>query len=249
MKQAYSATMTFKNVLMHHLAQPTLRGVNQDGQERWLAMLHTVRDRAVPVIADVEQIFTDPKLTDQGKTDKMLAVGPQVVSQFKNVGNVLHEAEQAKARLEGLLFDPLTAKPAGNEMVIGLREYEIRQAIGKPQAGAAFLDAVDKGHTETARAILDWPGGSHIPEEMLKRGREAFALKTNPDLWRKVQFVEALHEQLSALASSIARWLLELGAAPESVQAATRIPVTRPSAVTQLNEYLAQTNQAGATTE
>lgn len=249
MKQSYSATMTFKNVLMHHLSQPILRGLDQDGQERWKAILHTVRDRAVPVISEVEQIFTDSKLTDQGKTDKMLAVGPRVVSQFKNVGNVLNEAEQATARLEGLLFNPLTAKPAGNEMVIGLREYEIRQAIGKPQAGAAFLDAVDKGHTETARAILDWPGGPVLTEEIRRRGMTSFAQRTQPDLWRNVQFVDALHERLSAFALSIAGWLLELGASPDSVQAATRIPVTRPSAVTPLNESLAPASQVGVTTD
>jgi hypothetical protein len=249
MKQAYSATMTLKSVLTHHLTQPTLRGLDQDGEERWKAILHKVRDLAGPVIAEVEQIFNDPKLTDQGKEDKLLAVGPRVVGNFKNVGIVLNEAEQAKARLERLVFDPLTTKPAGNEMVVGLREYEIRQDIGKPQAGAAFLDAVDKGHIETARAILDWPGGPVLPKEIRRRGMAAFAQRTQPDIWRKVQFVEALHERLSALGSSIARWLLELGASPDSVQAATKIPVTRPSTVTQLNEYLAQTNQADATTE
>ena len=249
MKQAYSATMTFRSVLTHHLSQPTPRDLDQDGEERWLAILHKVRDLAGPVIAEVEQIVTDPKLTDQGKTDKILAVGPRVVNNFKNVGIVLHEAEQAKARLERLLFDPLTTKPAGNETVVYLREQEIRRAIGKPQAGAAFLDAVDTGQIEVARAILDWPGGPVLTEEIRRRGLAAFAQRTQPDIWRKVQVVEALHERLSALASSIARWLLELGASPESVRAATSIPVTRPSAVTQLDEYLAQTSQAGATTE
>ena len=243
MNQAYSATMTLKNVLMHYLTRPTLRGLDQDGEERWQAILQKIRDLAEPVIAEVEQIASDPKLTEQGKTEKLLAVGPRVVSQFKNLGIVLNEAEQAKARLEQLVFDPLTKKPDGSEVVTYLREREIRRSMSKPQAGAALLDAVDKGHTETARAILDWPGGSHIPEEMLKRGREAFALKTNPDLWRKVQFVDALLEQLSALASSSARWLLALGASPDSVQAATRIPVA------PLNESLAPTSQAGATTK
>ena len=243
MKQAYSATMTFKSVLTHYLTLPTPRDLDQDGKERWLAMLHAVRDLAGPIIAEVEQIVSDPKLTDQEKTDKLLAVGPRVGSQFKNVGIALNEAYQATARLERLLLDLLTAKPAGNELVTFLREQEIRQAIGKKRAGAAFFDALGKGDTETVRAILDWPGGPVFPEEIRRRGMALFSERTQPDIWPKVQFVDALRLRLTALASDVARWLFELGASPESVQAATRIPVT------PLNESLARTNQADATTE
>ena len=239
MKEAFAKTKTLQSVLTHHLTQPTLRGLDQDGLERWQAILQKLDELFKPVAKEIERIMTDPGRTDEGKSVKLLAVGPKVVDSFRNVGNVLHQADESKMRLEKLIFDPLTAKPKdANEVVTFLREDAIRRSIDKGQAGIAFLQAINQDDLETVRSLLDWPGGHGISDEILRRGREAFAQRTNQTAWENLQHVEVLREGLNALALQISSWLLLLGASPASVRQSTGVSVPQSFQVEQMTKYL-----------
>ena len=99
-----------------------------------------------------------------------------------------------------------------------MREQEIRNTTGKAQADAEFLKALESDDLETARALLDAPGGSMIADEIRRRGEEAYAKRTNPDGWDKMQYIEFLRENLSVLSQQVAQWLKHLGASVEAIQ-------------------------------
>ena len=222
MKVAYSSTKTMQQVIAHHLRQPLLRGFDQDGGERWQAIVDKLAQLIEPVAAEVEAIFTDPKLTDEGKQEKALTIGPRVVQNFQNLGTVLTEADRAKARLEAVLFSPLVEPPKGHEVVHEIRAAEIRRAIGKKDAAVNYLRAIDRDDLETVKALTTPPGPAWLTAEVQRRGREAYAQRTNPAGWEQLRYVEFLRDNLSALAEQVAQWLVTLGASPEAIQKATK---------------------------
>jgi hypothetical protein len=81
---------------------------------------------------------------------------------------------------------------------------------------------VDAGDTDTTRALLSAPGPAWVSADIRQRGEAAYAQRTNPDAWQKLQYVEFLRENLAALAAPVAQWLIHLGASAESVQKATK---------------------------
>lgn len=243
MKQVLSATHTLVNVLRHHREQP-VRMEGDDAKERWAVIVNKLNELVAPVAAEVEALFNNPRLTDAGKMEAALKIGPRVVGNFAIVGRVVHEADQAIGRLEQLIFGPLTDKPKGDATVTFLREAEIRQSIPKGQNGIAFLEAINAENLEVARAILDRPAGHGISDEILRRGREAFALKTAPEIWRNLEHVNVLREALNALASQVAQWLILLGASERTVRQSTGANVAQPFQVKLLSEYLEQTAAA-----
>lgn len=244
MKQALASTHTLVNVLRHHQEQP-VRLEDDDAQERLVATVNKIFELVSPVAAEVDSIANDSRLTDQGKVTKVLTVGPKVADNFRIVGRELHLTDEVIGRVEQVIFSPLTAKPKdANEVVVYLREDRIRQSIPKGQSGIAFLESVNKGQMETARAILDTPGGHGISDEIFRRGREAFASKTAPEAWQKLEHLNALREVLSALAQQIAQWLIHLGASRESVLKATGVSVPQSFQAIQMEQYLKHTTTA-----
>ncbi len=239
MKQAYSQTQSLKTFLRHFQEQPP-RGLNADGAERVQAIVQRVDERFQPVAADVEKLFNNPRLTDEGKLAEALKIGPSVVGQFQNIANARGQADQAKARLEQFVFGPLTDAPKGNELVQALRDQEIRSSIGKKEAMASFLRAVDTGDLETVRALLLAPGPAWLTDEIIRRGKESFALRTNPEAWERIQYVEVLRDTLRVLAEAIAKWLLALGASPSEVEKATGVSVPQTAQAMALDQYAKQ---------
>jgi hypothetical protein len=211
-------TATLQTLIRHHREQPIRPGFDDDGKAVWLAILQKLDELVQPVAVEVDAVMKNQQLSDQGKRDMLMGIGPRVVGNFVNMGTVLNQADHAKARLEKVLFSEITKKPSGNEVVTFLREDAIRRTTGKAGAGTAFLKALEADDTESARALLDWPGGSPITEDIKRRGEEAYAQRTNPDAWEKLQYIEFLRENLAALAASVAQWLIGLGASAESVQ-------------------------------
>lgn len=228
MKVAYSQTHAMMNTLRHYREQPQQRGFDEDGAEREIAFRENLEQKAKPVADDVEKIFTNPRLSDEGKQTEAMKVGPAVVSRFEFVGVVSNQADQAKTRFEKMLFGPLTEPPKGNEVVVENRAAELRRMIGQKDAGANFLAACDRGDTETTYAILTAPGPAWLTEEVKKRGRESFAQRTNPEGLEQLKYVECLRDNLSALSQQVALWLRSLGASPESIQQATHITLKKP---------------------
>ena len=215
-------TQTLQTLIRHHREQPIKPGFDDDGKAVWLAILQKLDELVRPVAVEVDAVEKNQQLSNQGRQDMLMKIGPRVVGNFVNMGIVLKQADTAKERLEKILFDPITSKPTGDAVVTFLREDAIRRATGKAGAEAKFLKALDTDDLESARALLDWPGGPTVSDAIVKRGRVAYAQRTNPDAWQKLQYVEFLRENLAALAAPVAQWLIHLGASAESVQKATK---------------------------
>jgi hypothetical protein len=222
-------TASLQTLIRHHREQPIRPGFDEDGKEIWLAILQKLDELVRPVAAEVDRITNDRTLSEEGKKTKLMAVGPRVVGNFVNMGIVLNQADQAKARLEKMLFGPLIEPSTkGNEILNEMRAQELRQMIGQKDASANFLAACDRGDTETTRAILLAPGPAWLTEEVQRRGRASYAQRTNPEGLEKLKFVQFLQENLSALSQQVALWLRSLGASPESIQQATHITLKNP---------------------
>jgi hypothetical protein len=229
MKVAYSQTATLVNLLRHHREQPPLKGFDEDGAERWQAILQKLDELVRPVATQVEKIFGNAYLTDEGKQEAAMKIGSSTVDSFKNVGIVLNQADTAKTRLETMLFGPLTEPPTkGHEILNEMRAQELRRMIGQKDASANFFAACDRGDTETTRALLNAPGPSWLTEEVQRRGRESYAGRVNPEGLEQLKYVEVLRDNLSTLSQQVALWLRSLGASPESIQQATGITLKKP---------------------
>ncbi|MBI5315848.1 MAG: hypothetical protein HZB34_07745 [Nitrospirae bacterium] len=245
MKQALAATKTLVNTLRHHKEQP-LRSLSGDALERWLAIVANLLEKLTAMAKEIDSIDADPKLTDRGKQDKLLALGPKAVGNVQNLGNARTQAAEVVVRLEQLIFSLLTSKPAGDVVVTFLREDAIRRGTPKEQAAMVWLEAINRGDLETARALLDWPGSPVIPDDILRRGKESYALRVNPVAWEQLQYVNTLKDNLSSIAQQFASWLLLLGASPESVTQATGVAVPPSAKVMQMDEYLKKVSTATA---
>ena len=215
-------TETLRIFIQQHRTQPRLSKLDDDGVERWQAILEKTEHGVLAVATEVNAVMNDLTLTQQGQLQKRAKIGPRVVGNFSNLGVVLNQADQAKARLERVLFDPLTQPATGNEVVKFLKDQELRRTIGKGEAAAEFLKAVERGDVDTCRALLTAPGPSWVSDEILQRGKAAYAENVNHAGWEKLQYVEYLREHLSSLAGQVAQWLLHLGATPESIQAVVK---------------------------
>jgi len=120
-----------------------------------------------------------------------------------------------------LACGPLTARPIGLDPSESYnREREIRRETGRGAAGAEFLRAVEADDLETARALLLAPGLPWVTSDIRRRGEEAFARRTAPDVWTRLQAVEVLQDNVTVLANQVGQWLIHLGATPDAVQKA-----------------------------
>src|SRR5262249_14211925 len=141
------------------------RGLSDDGQERLQAILANFTGRFTPVRVKVEAVYTNPRLTDEGKLADLLKIGPAEVDNFAHLGVVQDQANEAIARLDAILYAALTEQPKGRDPVVGqLRDQEIRSSIGKKDAAANYLRAIDTDDLETVRALANAPGPSWLTE-------------------------------------------------------------------------------------
>lgn len=211
-------TQTLQTLIRHHRDQPHKPGFDDDGKERWRIAVDKLDEGVQPVAVEETTILSNKQWSDEGKRAKRTELATRVVRNFEWLGQMLQQADDAKRRLETILLAPLTEPPKGNEVVLFLQDQELRQTIGKREAHAAFLKAVELGDTTTTRALLSAPGPAWVSDDIRQRGEAAYAQRTNPDAWQKLQYVEFLRENLAALAAPVAQWLMGLGASAESVQ-------------------------------
>lgn len=233
-----SLTQNIESV-RRHLSEQLPRGLNDDGKERLRAILSDFTERFTPVRVKVETVYANPQLTDEGKLADIMKIGPAIVDNFKHQGVVQDQANEAIARIKAILYAALTEPPKGDPVVLFLSDQELRQTIGKRGADAAFLEAVNVGDTDTTRALLSASGPQWVSAEAQRRGRDAYAQRTNPDLVERLQQTEVLRDTLAMLASAVAKWLLVLGASPESIQAATGV-LLPTSKVLSMGQYAKQ---------
>lgn|SRR6185436_8904438 len=239
---ALAATGTLRNTLRQLLQQP-IRGLHGDALERWQAILTNLLDKLMQIAKEIDAIVADPRLTEKGKLDKLLAIGPRIAKDFQNLGVARDQADQAIARIRTLLFDAIM-KVTGDLVIAEMRAAEIRATIGKNDAGPQYLVALNRGDVETARALATAPGAAWVAEDFRKRGEENYATQTNPEAWQQLQQVEILRDNLSAIAQQVASWLLLLGASPESVTRATGIAVPASPQTITMQQYLERVAKA-----
>lgn len=206
--------------------QPVRPGFATEDLNQWLALNARVNKQVSELWeGDIQRVLKDRALSPEGKVQKLATLAERITPDFSFLGNVLQQADAARDRLTKLLYDPITAKPKGNEIVIFLREQEIRQALRSASASerqAKFLLALEADDLETSRALLDWPGGPMISADIRRRGEEAYARRVNAPAWEKLQAVEYMREHLASLATQTGQWLMSLGATPERVQKAVK---------------------------
>lgn len=215
-----SATASLQMRLQQEPGQPARPLLTSENLTAWLHLCGTVLEKVNTYAVKIQSIRNDKTRTLQGQQAQFTALAPQVV---KDVGELvaepLNDAKGAITRLNHLMFDPITAKPKGDAMVIFLREQELRQSIPKTEAGKAYLNALGSDDLETARALLNAPGAPWISDEIKRRGEEAYAQRTNPKALAQRQSLESFQDYLESLAEHVRTWFLALGASPESVEA------------------------------
>jgi len=202
------------------LSDPLPQGLDTDSVNTWNDALARHHALVKGVQAEEDRILKDRNASDEGKRIKLAALAQTSVEAFAWLGKMRQQADAAKDRLEKLSFGALTQKPTGNEVVTYHREKEVRDSVGNGDAGhlaGVFLKALETDNLETARAILDWPGGSPISADLLARGKADYAKRTNPGVWARLQSVEVLKDHLATLANATSQWLTSFGVDPKNV--------------------------------
>ena len=220
-----SLTLSFESRLTTELTQPTSRRLDTPGANVAVATLVTLKDVVATVRTQEARIGADRNLSDKGKVDTRVAVAVPVIKQVAFVQKAFTDAQNAEARLRHLLLDPITQRPAGDPVVIFLREKEIRDSIRSldvNQSTAFFLRALEKDDLETTRALLDSPGPALVAADIRARGEESYARRTNRAAFEKQQALTYLIEYLQSLVVHCAQWLVSLDASAEDVAKALR---------------------------
>jgi hypothetical protein len=218
-------TATLQTLIRHHQEQPIQRGFDDDGLERRNIALKKLQEGVSAVAAEEDAILKDRTLSDEGKGRKRATLAGRVVGNFAWLGQMLVQADQAKMRLQEVLYGPITEQSKRDAVVQQLRDQEVRQdvrGLDINQRNAHFLTALESDQLEVVRAMLDAPTGPMISPDVLERGKTAYATRTAPETFEQLGFVEHLREHLGALSESTAQWLRHLGASPEAIQKAVK---------------------------
>lgn len=216
-----SATASLQMRLQQEPSQPARPLFTSEHLTAWFKYCDDVLKKVDPVAVKIASIRNDKSLSLQGQQAQYAALAPQVLKDVAPiVTKPLQDVKAAMARLTAVMFDPITAKPKGDAMVVFLREQEVRARIPKGEAEKEFLTALAAGDLETSRALLDSPGRSLISDEIKRRGEEAYAQRTNPSAFAQRASLSYFKDHLQSVVEQVRNWLLALGASPEAVQAA-----------------------------
>ncbi len=167
-------------------------------------------------------ILRDRTTSDEGKLNALVTLAEKSVERFAFLGRMAEQASVSMDDYERQLYADLEvpAKESdGARLVRELRACEVRGLHEGDNYDAVFLQALEKGNMEVARALLDAPTGSLVSDDVLQRGKVQFAQRTNKALYTKWQSVERLRDRLQGIANFVAKMLLRLGAKPETVAA------------------------------
>jgi len=200
--------------------QPARPQFTTENLNAWFELCATVNEKVAKSKGEIVAIVKDRGLTDQGRQVKFATLAEKIV---KEVGPIvaapLKDVRAAVARLKQLMIDPLTAKPKDVEpAVLFLSDQEIRQAIGKDDANRVFLESLESDHLDVCRALLSAPGGSWVSEDVRRRGEDAYAERTKPQMWETLQSLTYFQEHVQSLADQVRQWFAALGATPATIR-------------------------------
>jgi hypothetical protein len=217
-------TASFLSILTGFRTQPHARGYDADGEERSQAVFKSIDERVRKVASKEDAILKDRSRSQEGQQQLLAALGNESAPDFAGPSRVIRDIDEADARLVTLLFAAIRKRPAGLDPSEAYgREKEIRQAVGKSEATVTFLHALEGGDLETARALLDVPGASWLADDIIQRGQNEYARRTNPAAFEKHQAIAVLREHLVSLREMIRQWLIGgLGADPAVVEKALK---------------------------
>jgi hypothetical protein len=177
----------------------------------WVNTQQTIEDVGV----EEDRIANDRYKSEEGKREALAAFATKVASnKFAYLGNALMKSKESEEGLTNTLLGAITKRPTGDPVVLYSREKEIRDQVRLldiNQRNSHYLKRLEADDLETIRALLDCPGGSMVDQEVRERAEDAYALRTNPDKYRKLKSVQLFQEHLRSLAVQVSMWLRDLG--------------------------------------
>jgi hypothetical protein len=207
------------------LPQLALTRLQTDHLNGWNGAMAKTDGLVLAAATVLDRIAQERSLSDDGKQTKYAEEGTRILPSFAYLGKQQQGTCEIIDRHTHLMVDPITAKPKdANDLITYQREAEIRRAVGKANATAAFIQSLETDDLETARALLDAPGGSWVPADIRHRGEETYAKRTQPDIYAERQSLTLLADQLGAMAAMVADWLVGLGVDPKAVAATVQPP-------------------------
>jgi len=187
----------------------------------FLAELVRKADGKAETIQQEEQrILANRDMSDLGKAKALAEMAERALADFGFLGVVLSRTEQEIADLERRLYAPFFAPKDENptmRLIRELRAGEIRSAHEGGNHAALFIQALERDDLETTLAFLTAPGGRWVNDDVIQRGKLAYAKRTNETGYAKGQSLARLREHLTGIAVFIAKWLTGLGANPDKV--------------------------------
>ena len=212
-----------RSFLANALTQATDGRLTQDDMAIVLDAIRRTDDKVEELQVAEQGILRDRTTSDEGKMNALAVLVEKSVEKFRSLGKQIEQASTSLREHERQLFGGLIDPPQETEikhLTREIRASEIRAAHEGDTYDAVFVQALEQGNLEVARALLDAPGGSLVSAEVLERGKVAYAQRTNKALYEKWQSVERRREHLQGIANFIAQVLRRMGAGPENVAAA-----------------------------
>lgn len=204
---------SIRSLIQSRLTEPLKRDLSTDDLNLKLTALTKLDDAVLKVAADIDAKQKDNSLSHDGQQKAIAVIGTKAVPTFDWLARMRDAAVNEYDQKTHHMIDPLTAVPKGRDAVVDfLGLQEIRNAIGKTEAGLRFLKACETDDLESARALLSAPGAPWVPADLRHRGEVAFAQRAQPGLYAQRASVEVLRDELTMLVGVIASWLLSLGA-------------------------------------
>ena len=209
-----------RSFLANALTQATDRRLTQDDMAIVLDAIRRTDDKVEELQLAEQTILRDRATSDEGKAATLAVLGEKSVEKFRSLGRQIEQAATSLHDYERQLFGALIDPPKESEtgrLIRELRAGEIRAAHEGDTYDTVFLLALEKDELETVLALLTAPGGSLVSDDVLQRGKVAYAQRTNKALYAKWQSVEYRRERLQGIVNFVAQMLRRLGAKPETV--------------------------------
>ena len=212
-----------RSFLANALKQATDRRLTQDDMAIIVDAVRRTDDKVEELQVAEQGILRDRATSDEGKSAALVVLAEKHVEKFRSLGKQIEQADASLREYEEQLYGVLRVPAKESDamrLIRELRAREIRGSVVGDTHDTTFLLALEKGDLETVLALLDAPGGSLVSDEVLQRGKVAYAQRTNKALYAKWQSVEYRRERLRGIANFVAQMLRRLGARSENIAAA-----------------------------
>ena len=151
-----------RSFLATSLAQATDQRLNQEDMAIVLDTIRQSDDKVEELQLAAQTILRDRATSDEGKSAALSVLAEKSVEKFRSLGRQIEQASTTIRDYERQLYTDLIDPPQESEikhLTREIRASEIRAAHEGDTYDAVFLQALEQGNLEVARALLDAPGG------------------------------------------------------------------------------------------